>query len=161
MIVTEDAAHEIITSLVHSSRVHYGVDCETTGLLEHDSLFSLIISGDEDYYFSFNDAQEHALPRAAIFHLLKDFFAREDLTFFMANAKFDLRMLAKEGIEVAGTVHDCAAVERVMHNNLIKGYSLAEMAKRRGWQKDDAVAEYISKHKCYTNIEVPGKKKII
>lgn len=166
-IVNKGAALLIGNELARSKRKYFSVDTEATGLLEHDSLFSLIIGGDEQYYFNFNDRpdvpRDNVLDKEIVLPYLKEFFAREDITLFFVNAKFDLRMLAKEGIFVSAKVHDCAAVERVIRNNFVgeKAYSMASMASRRMWAKDDAVAEYVSKHKLYTKVEVPGKKKLI
>jgi DNA polymerase I-like protein with 3'-5' exonuclease and polymerase domains len=163
MIVTKESVFGLIDSLISSPRTTFGVDVETTGLLESDSLFSLIVSGDEDYYFNFNPIHDHCLPRRDVFERLKGFFSRPDLYLFLQNAKFDMRMLAKEGIDLVGTVHCTHAVERVIKNNYFgkEAYSLAGLAVRRGWFKDDKVKEYVSKNKLYTKVEIPGKKKII
>lgn len=163
MIVTRESVDEVINGLLRSQRTTFGVDTETTGLLESDSLFSLIISGDEDYYFSFNERHDHCLDREAVLSRLKEFFSRDDLYLFLHNAKFDMRMLAKEGIFISGTVHCTYAIERVIRNNYFgdSAYRLEGLAERRGWAKDDKVAEYISKHRLYSRVEIPGKKKIV
>ena len=167
MIVTVDTLHEVVSRLeVDGDR---GLDTETTGLSEDDSLFSIIISDDTgDYYFNFNNApetpDEAILPRAETMVLLRSIFANPRNEWYIHNAKFDWRMIAKEALDIAGRVHCTYAIERVYRNNYYTGkepYGLAECAKRRGLQKDEAVEKYITEHKLWTPTTVPGKKKII
>ena len=166
MIVTCDNVDEIIAKFLAGG--DYGADTETTGLLESDSLFSLILS-DADGAFYFNFHSYHGLdpvfmlPRGDTFKKLQPVFANPYSTWFIHNAKFDMRMLAKEGIEIGGQIHCTYAVERIIRNNYLgkDPYSLAECARRRGYEKSSAVEDYISKHGLTTSIKMPGKKKII
>jgi DNA polymerase-1 len=144
-----------------------GVDVETSGLTEDDSLFSISVSnGEQAYYFNFNDKApetppEYILDRKSTCDSLKPILANPDGITDIANAKFDLRMLAKEGIFIQGTVHCTQAIERVVQNNLLgkDPYGLKSQAERRGLQKDAAVEEYILKHKLFVDRNIPGKKK--
>ncbi len=145
-----------------------GLDSETTGTTEDDSLFSLIFSiEDKTYYFNFLEYPDidpqFVLNKVDIFTLLHwKVFNNSKITYFIHNAKFDWRMLYKEGVNIAGRVHCTYAIERVLKNNHgPKAYNLAACAERRGLQKDEAVAEYIKKHKLFTKVQIPGKKKIV
>jgi DNA polymerase-1 len=163
IVVTKDSLDGVIGALTPTGE--YGVDTETTGLSESDSLFSLIIASEhEEYYFNFNVADDipnsAGLDRTSVLHKLRPIFANPLNTWFIQNAKFDMRMLAKEGVEIAGTVYCTEAMERLVQNNYPK-YSLKANAARRGLKKDDSVEVYISKHKLYTVRTIPGKKKKI
>ena len=146
---------------------HKSCDTETTGLkpFQGDELFSVIIgAGTTAWYFNFKDyntdqywqhSPDYVLPRAWIKKLqpILDFGV-----VFMHNAKFDLHMLAKEGVRPEGLVYCTETMARVEYNDHMK-YSLDECAKRIGLEKDDAVEEYISKYKLWKWVSVPGKKK--
>jgi DNA polymerase-1 len=163
MIVGRAEFHQVLEKLEPPGQ--RGLDTETTGLSADDHLFSLIIAdASESYYFNFHAYDdldlEFTLPRV----YLREFervFDEERSTWFIANAKFDWRMLAKEGLTIRGRVHCDYAVERVLKNNYIgdSAYRLEGMALRRGHQKDDKVIEYVQKNKLYTIARMPGKKK--
>lgn len=168
MIVTHSILYSVLDSLRGSLAL--GLDTETTGLGEDDSLFSLIIAAErEAYYFNFNDEAPDTpantiLNKHLVLAALQDrIFSNPCTTWYIQNAKFDLRMLAKEGVYIAGRIHCTYAIERVIKNNYFgdKAYSLAGLAERRGLKKDDRVEQYISKNKLYTKTQIPGKKKII
>ena len=147
----------------------WGLDTETTGLKESDRIFSLIMSNpDVNLYFNF---QEYPLGDPLEFldkeYILKEVYARvlskKQNVVYIQNAKFDWRMLLREGYDIDTTVICTWAVERVLKNNYEgKGaYGLAMQALRRGMKKDDKVDEYITKHKLYTDVPVFGKKEPI
>jgi DNA polymerase I-like protein with 3'-5' exonuclease and polymerase domains len=176
MLVSRQNVLDVIQKISRESFV--GLDSETTGTGADDSIFSLIISTNEDtYYFNFqayDDVKfgdtfypailpEFILNKAHTFAVLNEqVFFNPLRTYFIHNAKFDWRMLSKEGVTLEGTVHCSYAIERVIRNNYgPKAYNLAACAARRGLEKDEAVAEFISKHKLYTKVNVPGKKKIV
>jgi len=146
-----------------SNTGEYGVDTETTGLMWNDRLFSVIIStAQEDYYFNFNprgllDDQDWMPISWA--ENLGAIFSNPYSKFFIHNAKFDMRMLAHQGIHIKGQVHDTLAVARMIKNNHMS-YSLDSCAKRDlGIEKDDSVEEYIKKQKLWEWVAIPGKKK--
>jgi DNA polymerase I-like protein with 3'-5' exonuclease and polymerase domains len=166
MLVTRQNLDSVIEAL--SSTGERGLDCETTGLLEDDRLFSIICASVENiYYFNFNSNSldsDYVLNRSVVCGLLASkVFSNVSSVWFIHNAKFDMRMLYHEGIEIKGQVICTQAIERVINNNYFgkEPYSLDSCAKRRGWAKDDAVKKYISKHRLYTKKQTPGKKKII
>lgn len=169
MLVSITNFDAVIANLLRTGA--YGLDTETTGLGRSDRLFSIIVADDtQAYYFSFNDSPDHLgeyvpeeyrLPRRYIERMFPVFENHESF-FFAHNAKFDLSMLAKDGVAVLGTMHCTEAHERVLRNNYFgnKPYSLASCAARRGFAKDASVEEYIKKHKLYTKTKVPGKAKV-
>jgi len=144
----------------------YGIDTETTGLFESDSLFSIIISSALDnYYFNFQKystlQEELTLPREWIRKLVPIF--NKDSIFSIANPKFDMRMLAKEGLNIAEcVVHSIGCAERILRNNYFgsRPYGLDSCAKRRGFSKMGEVEDYINKNKLYTQMKIPGKKRV-
>lgn len=143
-----------------------GFDTETSGLKESDRLFSMSFSTDnEDFYLNFWQYdgldQNLVLPREYI-KRLEPLFARKDLVFCGSDIKFDMRMLSYEGVEIESDVWCIQAMERVLVNNLHPPetqYGLASMAARRGLKKDDAVEEWITKHKAWDTEVIPGKKQ--
>jgi DNA polymerase I-like protein with 3'-5' exonuclease and polymerase domains len=167
LIVSKSNFEQIIERLSKTGK--YGLDTETTGLRRSDRLFSIIFADEEDsYYFSFNDEpdhlgvpvpEQHRLPRAWI-ERIQQILDNPESTFYIHNAKFDMGMLAKEGLVVVGTVHCTEAMERVRKNNLGEGqYNLDACVQRLGDAKDDQVKAYIKKHKLGHKVEIPGKGK--
>lgn len=169
MIVSQQNLDYAIDIL--ASHTELGLDTETTGLSEDDRLFSLILAcNNGPMYFNFitypgTDLHpDYVLNRSYVFDLLNQrIFSDPTKVYYIHNAKFDMRMLSKEYVELAGTVVCTHAVERVLRNNHFGGeaYSLAACSKRRGWEKDSGVEQYISRNGLYTKMEVPGKKKIV
>lgn len=144
-----------------------GADCETTGLLESDRLFSLIISTDKtEYYFNFmhfDDAPDHlVLPRNWFKNLQEQLFSCPKKTWFISKAKFDMRMLHYEDCTLLGTVHCILAQERVIYNAHMPGcYNLKWLSTHYGYEpKSDKAMEYMDKHKLFVEQKIPGKKKV-
>lgn len=156
----------------------YALDTETTGLkwFANDKLFSIILADEADaYYFNFNDVPDHLgnwpeyeyrLPRRFL-TFFKPILSIKDSLWFMHNAKFDVGMLSREGLDPAGTIHCTEAMARLINSNH-KQYSLdlclQRMAQTLGHptpQKDDTVKKYVQKHKLYTDVYVRGKEKPI
>lgn len=140
-----------------------GLDTETTGLRWGSKLFSLIISSaTTEWYFNFNDQtgapEEEILPRFFLQTIQVKVFSNPNKKWFIANAKYDMGILLQDDLTLAGVVVDITAIERLVKNNKLE-YSLESMAETRGWKKDDAVENYITKHKLYSMVQIPGKKK--
>ena len=161
MIVTREKFEEIIAFLASESR-EYGLDSETSGLRFEDRLFMLILyTGDVAYLFNFHEYpfedSSRCLPREWLnaFHQI---FKRADNTYYISNAKFDMGMLAKEGLFLEGRVVCTNAIGRIVRNNFLS-YSLADSAERIGFKKNEDVEAYITKHKLYSWQNIPGKKK--
>lgn len=155
MIVTHEEFANTVQKLAATAVV--AVDTETTGLRAYrgDRLFSVVFADSEsEYYFDFNDG---GLPRAAI-QELKPIFESEGLL-IGHNLKFDMHMLAKEGITFKRTLWCTEAQARVEYNQHFK-YSLAACLERIGLKKDDRVKEWMDKNGAYTKVKVEGKKQV-
>lgn len=161
-VVSVNDIDQVIPSLALDYK---SLDTETTGLkpFQGDRLFSVIIGAEDSaWYFNFQTyTDDHApgpdyvLPRAYIKKLIP---ILNNGVIFMHNAKFDLHMLAQEGVRPEGLVYCTQTMARVEYNDHLK-YNLASCAERIGEKKDDAVEEYITKHKLYKWRTIPGKKK--
>lgn len=141
------------------------VDTETTGLAPYKGhrLFSVIVAtATEEYYFNFNDGLDHngnvfpnVLPRTLI-PRFGAIFSEPSRYVFKANAKFDMHMFAVEGVDdFQCTIHDDLTMERLIYNDYFK-YSLDAVAKNYGFEKDDAVEEYIKQHKLFEKFRLPS-----
>jgi DNA polymerase-1 len=171
------------------------LDTETTGLRAHagDRLFSIIIADENDtYYFNFQayskeeveppqlaawleknkaelppleyDPYSHVIPRHWIASF-KPLFENKAITWFLQNAKFDLAMLARDGLRLSGDIHCTEAMARILDNSFMS-YRLSELLKRMnkdlnktGPEKMELTAKWVKDFKCYTKVEVPGKDK--
>ncbi len=156
----------VVDLLAASPRL--SVDTETTGLRPYhgDRLFSIIIgygAGErtEGFYFNFQPYEGLAAEWVlGVNHLrrLAKLFSDPSKLWYAHNAKFDLAMLANEGIFVEGTVHCTRALARVEYNEYLT-YSLDACAARIGLQKDDTVERYIDENGLLAKVEIPGKRK--
>ena len=114
-----------------------GFDTETTGASFCDLPFLLTVASTcgEGFYFDLAE-----LPK---FTLWCD-------RWYSHNAKFDLQMLRKVGVEIVGDVRCTMVAERLLKNDrLPQDYSLEATAKRYGMEKDRRVDEYIKAHGLY------------
>lgn len=142
------------------SNLDLGLDTETYGPRFGDRMFSLQISTEKHvWYFNFHQygTGTPVLDRAEVVGQLRDSLESPLKTWFIHNAKFDLRRLALEGVHIGGYVHCTQMCERFIYNQYMK-YSLKDCLERRGRKKDDAVEKYIAEHKLYSFEEQPGKK---
>jgi len=161
MLVTRSNFQEIVGKF--SAPGSYGLDSESSGLKWSDTFFAIILSDKTDeYYFNFwpydGLPEENVIPRDWLTQIAPIFLIKES-TWFMSDAKFDMRML---GVPFESKVHCIQAVERVLYNNLFPAeaeYGLRRMAERRGMAKDDSVGAYIAENKLFTTEIVPGKKQ--
>lgn len=141
------------------------LDTETTGLRPHHGsrLFSIIITGPslEPAYFNFQP-YEGLSPDAILQprHLLQMqvLFERKDCLWYLHNAKYDMAILAVEGLLIKGTIHCTKAMARVEYNEH-PSYDLASCAERIGFKKDDTVEKYIIDHGLWEWETIPGKKQ--
>lgn len=159
MIVTKANLHDVIRRLALEPEC--GLDSETTGLRQTDELFSLIFTtSTEVFYLNFNrwnpDGAE-ILEKSETYAALAPIFSDPARQWDLSNAKFDLRMLRNDGAYLAGKIHCTEAVERLVRNDHMQ-YGLASCAGRRGFEKSEAVSEYVAGAGLYDKVEVPGKK---
>lgn len=164
MIVTRENLHKVIGEI--ASVPVKGFDTETTGLDWHkgDKLFSFVVTLNENrgFYFNFNDnvdvPYDAILPRDCI----EDIHAALRGLLFIHGAKFDMHMMANEGLDFLDpsyTIHCTQAIGRVNYNDHMK-YGLDALAKiDLGIRKDDKVKEYCDKNKLYTYVEIEGKRE--
>lgn len=76
-------------------------------------------------------------------------FVGRNIHWIMQNPKFDMRMMESVGCPIGGTPVDLTVAARLVRNDHM-AYNLDVQAKRFGMSKQDAVKEYIKKHKLYT-----------
>lgn len=164
MIVSRGDFERVVRLLEGKS--HLSLDTETSGLRPYhgDRLFSIIISdGHFPYYFSFMpyeglNAEKVLLPS----HLeaLVPLLSNPTKTWYLHNAKYDMSILATEGLSLAGTIHCTQAMARVLYNEH-QNYDLGACAERIGFKKDDTVDNYIAEHKLWdwSGPEKPGARE--
>jgi DNA polymerase-1 len=160
-MITAQNVEPILQNILHEA----AIDTETTGLhsFKDDYLFSIIISdANDNHYFNFKDYPAEniqGIPRSYI-HFFKDMLADPNRVWFLQNAKFDMHMLAREGLKIEGRIYDLMFLDRI-HFNQHKSYRLKDITKRWGDFKDDGVWNYIEENKLKTKIEYPEYNKEI
>lgn len=167
MIVTRDTFQAALDTL--KLQTHLGLDTETTGLRMYHGhrLFSIILATPlEAFYFNFNYLEDHlgeCAPTETILnrdhlHLMDEvLFSDVRKVWFIQNAaNFDLPILARDQIILAGGIHCTKAIGRVVRNDE-PDYSLEYQLKQIGLEKSDLVAQYVEKHKLYDKVSIPGK----
>ena len=162
-IATRENFQEAYTELFRERVL--ACDTETTGLRPYhgDYPFSVALSAgpSKTWYFNFfpyAELPKGALLGAAELDGLKSLLGSTDVLWFFHNAKFDLHMLARVGIEVPGKIHCTQAIGRVVYNNHLD-YSLSSSLERIGEKKDDLVDAWIRKNKAYETVKIPGRAK--
>lgn len=163
MVVTEKNVAQVIEDISREKFV--GFDTETYGTHFSDRLFALIIStADKEFYFNFNaepdhlgNTAEHVLHYEALL-LLPDVMLDPCKIWMSHNAIFDVQKLRLEGLPLPTNVHCSFITERILRNDLMD-MSLEATAERYGMKKDMRVDEYITKHKLYTQVSIPGKDR--
>lgn len=154
--------NEIFESCVEaiSRESHIGFDTETYGIEWDDRLFAIQMATRESvYYFNFHDYRDESVPcidRRSL-SKLSELFNDPNKTWYIHNAKFDLRRIAIADMYIAGSVHCTQMVARFIYNQHTS-YSLDACLKRIGLKKDDAVEKYIKDHKLWKWQEKVGKK---
>ena len=164
MLVNKENFPHVVDIFSDPTLENIAFDTETTGLRPYhgDRLFSLILATYANtYYLNFHDYGDDT-PVLDIDDCragLKKIFGSPYATYIAHNIKFDLAMLANEGIEVAGDLHDTMVIERTLDSSLNgKGvFSLAGTATRYGYTKDDAVDEYIKSSGLSEKVSEPWR----
>lgn len=162
MLVSTENLYDVLEDIKNSK--YLAIDTETLGIssFKGDSLFSIIISTDNnDYYFNFKDYPEEnivALPKDTIVKLQQ---ALDNVpVVFGQNFKFDMHMLARDGLFIKGKIYDLMFLDRIYFNQHMS-YNLTNITKRWGDEKLDIVWEYITKNKLITKTEMPEFGKTI
>lgn len=165
MLATRSNFGEVIGRLAKAPQ--RSLDTETTGLRPHHGsrLFSIIIAArcPEPTAFYFNFQAYPGLPPDQILtpnhlHALGGLLAAPEGVWFLHNAKYDMAILAREGLFLEGTIHCTKAMARVEYNEHMD-YDLAACAERIGLKKDDAVERYILEKNLWEWETIPGKKQ--
>lgn len=161
MIVTPANYSQVFDRLKQCSLL--SLDTETTGLRPYhgDHLFALTIAiRGAVFYFNFQVAgpEETWLNIPGHLSMLSVLFEDPSKTWYLHNAKYDMHMLARQGLYLRGTVHCTKAIARVEYNEHA-AYDLASCAARMGFAKDDAVEAYIDEHHLWDWETVPGRKQ--
>lgn len=160
ILVSDDNIGECLNALLSIKSGIISLDSETLGLKWNDPLFALQLCVQEDntYYFNFNTYHETDLAISKdILKSLHTLWSNSNITWIMANAKFDMRRLEIEGIQLNGPIYDVLLMAKIEYNKHFS-YSLDTCLKRIGHEKNDKVGLYIKDHKCYTSYHVEGKK---
>jgi DNA polymerase I-like protein with 3'-5' exonuclease and polymerase domains len=160
-------ALESIDAILNNLSSVISLDTETTGLnpYKDSELFSIILADERgEYYFNFNKhmdcfgkLSDHCLPRSIIKDKIIPTIEKASLL-FLANAKFDMAIVEKEGVVNWPPIHDDIVAHRLLNNDLPK-VSLEIAATHYGYKKSEAVEEFIEKHKLYEIIQNPARKK--
>jgi len=165
MIVKQDAVREVLHKISLEERV--ALDTETSGLHIYgpDRILSLIIaSPSEVYYFNFNDTPDHlgqVISGTSLLSLdlINPIVQACKGVVFIHNARFDISVLEKYGANLDSTKIFCTQAISRVDCNVRASVSLANMAKVVGEEKSKELDKYISKHKLYEWIHVPGKTR--
>jgi DNA polymerase-1 len=165
MVVHSDSVLEWVHKKLMEPMDWISFDTETTGLRPYhgDRPFAVIIgTPDETYYFNLTAYEDDCYPVLTLEECLpvfRDVFGRDDTIKIAFNLKFDMAMLAQWGIELRGEWYDPMVMERVLDSGLGKkgDFSLAGTGERYGHPKDDAVSNYITKHKLWDEEKLPHK----
>lgn len=154
MIIVNNESFSTLCKDINSAP-NISIDTETTGLHPYlgDKLFGISISTEEnDYYLDFKTY----LKRSSIKSIIDpDYNGR----IFYHNAKFDMKMLENEGLNLRDKrLYDVAGLARLEYNDRLQ-LRLATLAKILKLEKIDEVKEYIKKNKCYKINARTGKKE--
>jgi len=163
MVINEQNFHVLIADLENSYDIGY--DTETSGLGFHDRLFSLALAtAQNSYYLNFNDKADHLgqyphtiLPKSYLGRLQFAMCDKEKL-WHSHNAGFDNQKLELEGIKPPQNIHCTYVAERLMRNDSLD-LTLFAVAQKYGHTKDERVSAYITEHRLYTQVMLPGKER--
>lgn len=161
MIVGRSSIEQVLVDLRASPCI--SLDTETTGLrpFHGDRLFSIVLATEKQtYYLNFQpypglEPDKVLLPETL--ESLRSLLEDPSKTWYLHNAKYDLHILAQEGLRIAGTVHCTRAIGRIEYNEHLS-YSLDACAKRIGLEKSDEVEKYVIGNDLWEWETVPGKK---
>lgn len=144
MLVTDKNLESCISKIKEAK--YCSLDTESTGLEIHgrDNLFAISICTDlhEVFYFDFRNYS----PRSALKELSKAL--KPPKLVFLANAKFDMHLLHKEGVTIDSDVCDVLILDKLIYNSHAE-YSLKAVASRWGESKSEEVDKYIKDNDLY------------
>ncbi len=140
----------------------YGLDTETTGLTINARPFSIILANDhESFYFNFQEydgiGEEFVLDESHL-EQMQVIFSEPKSTFCAHNAYFDHWQIYQAGIKIESNLWCTLLGSRIEKNTHMK-HSLDAAGARIGYEKSDAVEDYIKEHKLWEWVDIPFKKK--
>jgi hypothetical protein len=116
------------------------LDTETTGVGHSDKPFSIqIFDGDTSWFIVLGDGDVT---------FLRPFFSNPKISYLIHNAIFDMSMLKKIGLDLAGPVY-CTVGNAKLVDNKHNSYTLKSCAARINYEKLDVVEKYIEENKLY------------
>lgn|GEM_PF-5457013 len=138
----------------------YGFDTETYGLKIKDRAFAYQLSdGKYTLYFNlkrYNDAKWVEVVEESIVTTILHKYMSEATHIFIANAKYDMIRLNHIGLEpLHYNIYCNHALHRLVDGNAIN-CKLSTQGEYWGFPKDDAVEDYIKKHKLWTPVKAFG-----
>lgn len=146
--------NQIFTDSLDGYR-YLAVDTETNGLAWWAGKTPFCITaynGKHSFYINtrgYNWEVKHPFVE-----LLEKLNLENKIELVFANAKFDINMLRASFVRV----HDILVNARLIYNDYEK-YDLESVAERLGYQKSDAVKNYIKKYRLYDKVKVGGLNK--
>lgn len=110
LYVSRDSTHDQIQYLVNAieGEKHIAIDTETTGLSKW---------GDVPLYWSVAWGNSRATLRADVLVHCQRAFADPSKTWILANAKFDMHMLANYGLNITGDWHDVQVMHALLYED--------------------------------------------
>lgn len=155
---------QVLEKLKAAPRLSF--DTETTGLRPYhgDRLFSIIIasSPQDGRYFNFQSAADipgqNILGPAHLRRLASELFSLDQILWYLHNAKFDMGILAAEGMGLAGQVW-CTKAQGLVVFNEHQNYDLDSSLERIGLQKDGGPEKWIEENNAWEWVNIPGRQK--
>lgn len=145
MVVDKNNIKDALSFL--STQNKLAVDTETEGLRKHHKTFSCQIATKErEYYFDKRILGEDYYQLAEILN--------KPRTYYLQNAKYDLKMLRKDNITPSGDLHDLEILTRLWKNDVMST-RLKDTAKMFGMEKLDVVDKYVKENKLWTRRQSP------
>ena len=109
-----------------SKEKYLSLDCESTGIQvwKKDSLFSIAIASETDTYYlnwaEYPDNDPWTEFAKEQFLELQKLLDQEHIVWRLFNAKFDMALLHKEGLEIKGEIRDPMVQARLLYNDHMK-----------------------------------------
>jgi DNA polymerase-1 len=135
-LVTDEKQFQNMINLVLKEKI-IGLDTETTGVetFGDDEIVGISLSlyeGDQHFYIPVrHNTEQKQLEASFVFKHMKLFLEDEALGKILHNAKFDVHMFRKEGIQVEGVIMDTMVAMHVLSENE-PSYALKNLATKWG-----------------------------
>jgi DNA polymerase-1 len=147
-LITEENIDDFVSKIKDCNFL--SLDTETYGLEREDAPFAIIIGSPKAVGY----LDLRCISKETINEKLGCVFQNKMSLWFLFNAKFDLQKLSMLGIDLLGTIHDCASAERII-DNIIPSVSMETVGAKYGFNKSDIVDKYVKQNKLTSYSEVP------